>query len=118
MGPQDEPEGLSIIFCNNAGVVKYTSIPSSTLSKKHVSVNYHAIREAVAAGIILISKEDTEANQSDLFTKTHNYKKRLGFPVNSALIITSFYLSIFPLGELHPYLYGWNDTRRCLCSVA
>ena len=79
MGPQDEPEGPSIIFCDNAGVVKNTSIPSSTLSKKHVSVNYHAIREAVAAGIILISKGDTETNQSDLFTKTHNYKKRLGF---------------------------------------
>ena len=74
MGPQDEPEGPSIIFCDNAGVVKNTSIPSSTLSKKHVSVNYHAIREAVAAGIILISKEDTATNQSDLFTKTDNYK--------------------------------------------
>ena len=59
MGPQDEPEGPSIIFCDNAAVVINTSVPSSTLSKKHVSVNYHAIREAVAAGIILISKEDT-----------------------------------------------------------
>jgi len=34
MGPQDEPEGPSIIFCDNAGVVKNTSIPSSTLSQE------------------------------------------------------------------------------------
>ena len=43
MGPQQEPEGPSIIICDNAGGVKNTSIPSSTLSKQHVSsgCKYH-----------------------------------------------------------------------------
>ncbi|KAL7539628.1 hypothetical protein ACHAWF_006464 [Thalassiosira exigua] len=33
--------GPANVFCNNQGVVKNTSIPESTLSKKHNSANYH-----------------------------------------------------------------------------
>jgi hypothetical protein len=43
-------------------VVKNTSIPELVLAKKHNVINYHIIREAVAAGIIRIGKEDTETN--------------------------------------------------------
>ena len=50
-------------------MVENTTRPESTLSKKHVSVNYHAVREAVAAGIILVSKEDSVTNIADGFTK-------------------------------------------------
>ena len=44
--------GPANVFCDNQGVVKNTSIPESTLSKKHNSINYHVVREAVAAGIL------------------------------------------------------------------
>ena len=47
------------IYCNNQGVVKNTSIPVSTLSKKHNAVNYHIVREAVAAEAMCVGKEDT-----------------------------------------------------------
>jgi hypothetical protein len=50
-------------------VVKNTSIPESVLSKKHNAINYHAVWEAVAAGIIQVSKEDGTTNIADLFTK-------------------------------------------------
>ncbi|KAL7545529.1 hypothetical protein ACHAWF_008875, partial [Thalassiosira exigua] len=33
--------GPANVFCDNQGVVKNTSIPESTLSKKHNSINYH-----------------------------------------------------------------------------
>jgi len=48
---------------------KNTSIPESVLSKEHNAVNYHAVREAVAAGILEIHKEDTQTNLADLLTK-------------------------------------------------
>ena len=40
------------VFCDNNGVVKNTTIPALMLAKKHNSINYHAIREAVAAKIL------------------------------------------------------------------
>ena len=57
------------VMCDNRGVVKNTSIPSSILSKRHNAINYHAVREAAAARILRVGKEDTESNIADLFTK-------------------------------------------------
>ncbi len=62
-------EGPTNVYCDNQGVVKNTSILESTLSKKHNAINYHACREAVAAGIMRVAKEPTESNLADLFTK-------------------------------------------------
>jgi len=39
------------------------------LKKKHHLIAHHRNREAVAAGTCCITKEDTETNLSDLFTK-------------------------------------------------
>ena len=61
--------GPTSIMCDNQGIVKNTSIPDSTLTKRHNAINYHIIQEAVAAGIIKIGKEDTRSNLADLFTK-------------------------------------------------
>ena len=62
-------EGPAQVFCDNQGVVKNTSIPESVLSKKHNAINYHAVREAAAAGVLQVHKEDTQTNLADLFTK-------------------------------------------------
>lgn len=62
-------DGPANVLCDNQGVVKNTSIPESVLNKKHVSIAYHTVREAVAAGILRVGKEDTETNLADLFTK-------------------------------------------------
>ena len=62
-------EGPAEVYCDNQGVVKNTSIPESVLTKKHNAINYHSVREAVAAGVMRIIKEDTESNLADLFTK-------------------------------------------------
>ncbi len=63
---------LANIHYDNNGVVQNMSIPESTLSKKHNAINYHVIRESVAAGMLRIEKEDTETNIADAFTK-HNH---------------------------------------------
>jgi Reverse transcriptase (RNA-dependent DNA polymerase) len=62
-------EGPSNVFCDNEAVYKNTSLPESTLKKKHHSIAYHRCREAVAAGTIRVAKEGTKTNLSDLFTK-------------------------------------------------
>jgi hypothetical protein len=49
-------QGATNVFCDNNGVVKNTSIPHSMLQKKHNAINYHAIREAVAAGILRVGR--------------------------------------------------------------
>jgi hypothetical protein len=40
------------VFCNNHVVVKNMSIPELTLMKRHNAINYHLVREVVAAKII------------------------------------------------------------------
>ena len=62
-------DGPTNVFCDNEAVYKNTSLPESTLKKKHHSIAYHRCREAVAAGTICVAKEGTKTNLSDLFTK-------------------------------------------------
>ena len=62
-------EGPTNVFCDNEAVYKNTSLPESTLKKKHHAISYHRCREAVAAGTVRVAKEGTKTNLSDLFTK-------------------------------------------------
>ena len=61
--------GATNMFCDNNAVVKNVSLPESTLAKKHNAINFHIIRESVAAKIIRVGKEDTTTNIADVFTK-------------------------------------------------
>jgi hypothetical protein len=67
--------GVPIEGPANVGVVKNVSILESTLMKKHNAINYHAVQEAAAAGILRIGKEDGETNLADLLTKVLNSEK-------------------------------------------
>ena len=62
-------DGPTDVLCDNQSVVTNSSVPESTLSKKHNSICYHRVREACAAETIRIAKEDTSTNLADLFTK-------------------------------------------------
>ena len=68
--------GPTNVFCDNNAVVQNVSIPESTLAKKHNAINYHIIREAVAAGIIRVGKEDTLTNIADVFTKLVPFSRK------------------------------------------
>ena len=61
-GPADD-------FCDKRGVVMNASKPEYTIQKKHDAINYHAVRESAAAGILRVGKEDGETNFADLLTK-------------------------------------------------
>ena len=62
-------DGSTDIFCDNEAVYKNSSTPESRLRKKHHSISYNMIREAVASGACRMAKEDTDTNLSDIFTK-------------------------------------------------
>ena len=70
-------DGPANVFGDNEAVYKNTSNPDSTLSKKHNAINYHICREAVAAGIMRVGKEDTQSNIADAFTKLLPYSKKM-----------------------------------------
>jgi hypothetical protein len=62
-------DGPANVFCDNKSVVTNATVPTSTLNKKHNSIAYHRVREAVAAGILRIAKVHTSENLADLLTK-------------------------------------------------
>ena len=68
--------GPARVYCDNESVVKSTTVPESRLKKKHNSIAYHRIREAVAAGSILVYYEASESNLADLLTKVLPANKR------------------------------------------
>ena len=63
--PIDVPTKL---FCDNGYDCANTKRPESTLTKKHHSIDYHHILEAVASGTFIFSKEHTLTNLADLLT--------------------------------------------------
>jgi hypothetical protein len=62
-------DGPANTFCDNKSVVMNSTIPTSTLKKKHNSIAYHRVREVVAVGILRITKVHTSENLADLLTK-------------------------------------------------
>jgi len=72
-------DGPANVFGDNDAVIKNCSMPESTLKKKHHSISYHTVREAVAMGIAYIFKVDTGYNLADVFTKVlpSEQKRRL-----------------------------------------
>eukprot|EP00557_Chaetoceros_sp_GSL56_P007431 CAMPEP_0176495028 /NCGR_PEP_ID=MMETSP0200_2-20121128/10431_1 /TAXON_ID=947934 /ORGANISM="Chaetoceros sp., Strain GSL56" /LENGTH=100 /DNA_ID=CAMNT_0017892865 /DNA_START=116 /DNA_END=418 /DNA_ORIENTATION=- len=69
-------DGPAQVYGDNNSVILNSSVPESTLKKKHHSVNYNYVRECVAAGIGLVIKVDTNENLADLFTKVLDKVKR------------------------------------------
>ena len=55
---------------DNKSVATNASIPTSVLNKRHNAICYHRVREAQAAGTIMVGWISGEYNLADLFTKT------------------------------------------------
>ena len=65
-------DNATLIVGDNRSVQTSGSKPSSSLSKKHLSIAYHKVRENVAAGIIIFAWIGTKFNIADLLTKPLN----------------------------------------------
>ena len=62
-------EGSILMLGDNRSVVLNTTVPSSMLKKKHCAINYHRVREAIAAGIIRYAHIPSQKNVADVLTK-------------------------------------------------
>ena len=62
----------TILIGDNQSVQTSGSTPSSSLSKKHLAIAYHKIRESVAAGIMLFAWIESILNIADLLNKPLN----------------------------------------------
>ena len=57
------------VFCDNESVFKNSTLPESTLEKKHNSIAYHCTCEAQAMNMICMAWEKRETNLMDLLIK-------------------------------------------------
>ena len=62
-------EESSVLVGDNMAVVVSTSLPSSSLKKKHQACDYHRVREAIAAGFFSYGYIRTHLNLADICTK-------------------------------------------------
>ena len=60
------------VFCDNQSVVNNSTLVESKMLKKHSSVAFHLVRNAVAAGSISIAWIESGENLADVFTKRLN----------------------------------------------
>jgi len=80
-------EGPVNTFCDNSSVVTNATDPASTLKKKHNSVAYHRVREAIAANVLRVAWVRSGQNLADMLTKP------LNGPTLHALIDKVLYLA-------------------------
>jgi hypothetical protein len=62
-------DGPAWMFGDNQSVITSSTIPHSSLNKRHNALAYHRVREAVAANVMYFMKVSGKTNVSDIFTK-------------------------------------------------
>ena len=62
-------EGPTSKFCDSEVLFRNMTIPESTLKKKHNNIRYHCCQDAVAAGVMRVTKHEILTNLADFFTK-------------------------------------------------
>ena len=70
--------GSAVLYGDNQGVVLNTTVPSSTLKKKHNAIAYNRVREAIAAGVLHFFHIRSTENVADVLTKSMGPKSFYG----------------------------------------
>jgi hypothetical protein len=61
--------GPSWMFVHNASVITSSTIPQSTLNKRHNALSYHCVRECIASKILYLLHCSGKINLTDMLTK-------------------------------------------------
>ena len=69
------PIGRSVLFGDNESVVKNSTIPTSRLTKRHVALSYHRVREAIAANVFSFFHAPGQLNPADILSKHWGYQQ-------------------------------------------
>jgi len=67
-------KSASYLFGDNKTVVDSSANPASKLSKRHVLLSYHRVREAIAAGILNFIFIPGSINPADIMSKAWGYQ--------------------------------------------
>jgi hypothetical protein len=62
-------DGPAWMFGDNASVITSSTIPHSSLNKRHNALSYHRVREAIAAGVLFFLRIDGKENIADVLIK-------------------------------------------------
>ena len=62
-------DGPALMLGHNMSIVLNTILPSSVLKKKHCSISYHRVQEAIAAKILRFAHVPSTENIADVATK-------------------------------------------------
>ena len=65
----------SVMFGDNKSVVTSSSLPQSKLSKRHVALAYHRVREAIANNVLEFHHIDGKLNPADMLSKHAGYQQ-------------------------------------------
>jgi hypothetical protein len=68
-------DGPTWMFGDNASVITSSTIPHSTLNKRHNALSYHRVRECIAAKVLYLLHIDGTLNPSDALTKALGWAK-------------------------------------------
>ena len=63
----------SYMFGDNRSVVTNSTIPNSTISKRHHLTSYHRVREAIPAKYISFHSKDGKSNPANILSKHWEY---------------------------------------------
>jgi hypothetical protein len=63
------------MFGGNQSVVKNSTIPHSSMNKRHISLDYHRVREMIAAKILAFYWIDGKKNPADIVSKHWGYQQ-------------------------------------------
>ena len=67
--------GKTDMFGDNKSVVDSSSFPQSKLHKRHTTLSFHRVREAIGAKIVLFSHLPGKKNPADILSKHWSYHK-------------------------------------------
>ena len=68
-------DGPSWLFGDNSSVITSSTIPHSTLNRRHTALSYHRVRESIASKVIHFLHVSGVHNPSDVLTKFLGYTK-------------------------------------------
>ena len=103
-------EGPTNVYCDNEVVTKNTTIPESMLKKKHNSIAYHWAHEAVVAGTIWVTKEDSKTNLANVLTSYYPRLPKSSYAINLCIFIQRLLvLHVAVLVTSWAYFYMWSN---------
>ena len=84
----------SYLFGDNRSVVTSTTLPHSTLTKRHNILAFHGVREAIAAKLMAFYWIQSAYNLSDMLSK--NWDNPTVYPMILKLLITRGTIALIP----------------------